>query len=307
MSLLDKLNTCNIANSTELHALLKDLLITIEHQGRKITSLESEHDNLRGNNQKLEERVRKCERYSSLFCLTFLGLPSEPQNPLPNVLNFINQQLGVPILQEDVAACHQLPGNDHIKPIIVKFLYAYQRDAVFANRFKLRQTHNHKVLIVERLPEEDRKVMDYAKTKEGLITSSNKCQVILKRKDSQDPWTAVNHMSDVDNFCINYTASKPRQNYIPQNNRNTSTIYCDAPNNTPNFANAPTRGTKRRNERFSEQLTSNNNNNLDSKMDRLMTMMETFITSGLSPSPPSKANKMSENDNLEAASTCGPV
>ena len=61
-------------------------------------------------------------------------------------------------------ACHCLPGKGRNRPIIVKFMYNHQRDAVWNKRFDfwddLTGNKNH---VNERLAEKDREIMIYCR------------------------------------------------------------------------------------------------------------------------------------------------
>ena len=132
MALKNELNSLDFSNQDNIKAFLGKLVDKIEYQDTIINSLEHENSNLREKQVSLEELVNELGRYSSKNCLTFLGLqPMEDKNPLSAVQNLLNKGLGLPIQAQDIGACHFLPSDYSVKPIIVRFIYDHQREFVW--------------------------------------------------------------------------------------------------------------------------------------------------------------------------------
>ena len=95
------------------------------------------------------------ERYSSKTCLNFHGL--DASDPWDAVFKVINNQMGIPINDVDLAACRFLPGAGR-RPITVKFSY-HHRDLIWYYEDiwkKLRNSAGKSIYKVERLTPTDR-------------------------------------------------------------------------------------------------------------------------------------------------------
>ena len=69
------------------------------------------------------------ERYSSFMCLTFHGVSDGGEYPAHSIVKIL-RSVNISIQPQDIVACHYLPGKGRNRPIIPKFLYNHQRDAV---------------------------------------------------------------------------------------------------------------------------------------------------------------------------------
>ena len=78
----------------------------------------------------LEYRTTELERFSKKTFLIFNSQDLGPeQNPVKAAFSVMNTILQVPVTQADLVACHGLR-RGHSVPVIVKFVYHWQRDLV---------------------------------------------------------------------------------------------------------------------------------------------------------------------------------
>ena len=276
MALKNELNSLDFSDQEKIKSFLGKLVDKIEYQDTIINSLEHENSNLREKQESLEELVNELGRYSSKNCLTFLGLlPMEDKNPLSAVLNLLNKGLGLPIQAQDIGACHFLPSDYSVKPIIVRFIYDHQREFVWNAREDIRQltgSSNRPVRVVQRLTEKDRDVLNYANSNK-LIVTTNKGKVLVKKSSTDQSWKYMKSRKDVDLLTW-------------ANSQNTSSS-----NVTPAEA-APT-GNPLKHKYVSTQNHYNRTSsyaNLESKLDTMIDKMSSFIeaVNGSGFSPPSK-------------------
>ena len=124
----------------------------------------------------------------------------EDKNPLSAVLNLLNKGLGLPIQAQDIGACHFLPSDYSVKPIIVRFIYDHQREFVWNAREDIRQltgSSNRPVRVVQRLTEKDRNGLNYSNSNK-LIVTTNKGKVLIKKSSTDQSWKYMKCRKDVD-------------------------------------------------------------------------------------------------------------
>ena len=130
MALLQKLSSTNLNDGNSIRSLLEQLIIPVDTQQNKIIGLRDENYRLLNDNYELEKRVTKLERYSSYMCLNFHGISDGGEYPVHSIVRIL-MSVQIFIEPQDIAACHYLPGKKgKNRPIIAKFLYKHQRDAV---------------------------------------------------------------------------------------------------------------------------------------------------------------------------------
>ena len=149
-----------------------------------------------------------------------------------------------------------------------------------------------RVYIVERLAEWDRDVVNYAKYQQLLVTTIS-CQPTRKIGES---WVQVNSKNDVDKVSnrhrsLEYDKSARRSsNFGPirQNDSNFSTGAFDL-NTETNISEPQILGTVRKG-------VPKRKLNGDEKLNKICTLLETVISTSLSPT--SKSNKLETLQNI---------
>ena len=96
LDLSKSLSQTNFGNPDQIKDLMTAFINHIEQQVYTISYLNSENDHLLSENSLIKDRVLKLERYSSKFCLIFLGLQTDG-DPLAAVLSIIRNVLRVSI------------------------------------------------------------------------------------------------------------------------------------------------------------------------------------------------------------------
>ena len=96
LDLSKSLSQTNFVNPDQIKDLMTALINRIEQQVNTISYLKSENDHLLSENSLIKDGVLKLERYSSKFCLIFLGLQTDG-DPLGAFLSIIRNVLRVSI------------------------------------------------------------------------------------------------------------------------------------------------------------------------------------------------------------------
>ena len=149
----------------------------------------------------LEYRTTELERYSRKTCLIFNSLDLGPeQNPVKAALLVINAILQVPVTKADLVACHGLR-RGHWVPVIVKFVYHWQRDLVWQKKKWLRDLKNSEgkfITLEEGLAPADRAIMQECR-KRKLKAVTIKQQVYILN-NNETGTIKVNSLKDLDNL-----------------------------------------------------------------------------------------------------------
>lgn len=179
------------------------LALQVAVQDAKLAKLENGQLDLTNEVTDLKSRMSKAERYSSKTCLTFYNMKLVTQSSTPEIaiLKVLNETLRIPISLSDLAACHFLPANGPVKPIIVKFIYHHHRDLAWNRRQMLSNFFTNKhlfkwpVYVKERLPELDRAIEREAFLK-GLKPVTKNCQVFVNGN------IPVNSIQELEDFVV---------------------------------------------------------------------------------------------------------
>ena len=154
-----------------------------------------------------------------------------------------------------------------------------------------------RVYIVERLAEWDRDVVSYAKDQQLLVTTNN-CQPSVKLGES---WVQVNFKNDVEKVSNRYSSleydksARRSSKFVPirRSDSKLSTGAFDL-NTETNVLEPQILGTVRRG-------VPKRKLNADEKLDKICTLLETVISTSLSP--PSKSNKLETLQNTSDEET----
>ena len=162
------------AASEEIQDLFFSLESIIVAQADMIKSLQIRQGNMEYD---LDKRMTDIERYSSWACLIFSNLPNAYMNGHPTdiIVRFINEVLQIPIAPKDISICHYL-GDPSRTPIICKFLYHWQRDAVYNRKFTFRDLKNAReyyTTISERLTKQHKEILFAARDMGAKATTRN--------------------------------------------------------------------------------------------------------------------------------------
>ena len=194
--------------------LMKRLLEKLDERDDRIKHLENEMTDL-------SKRVNQLERYSSKDCVVITNFPIQAQESLvSDVISFFAKYLRVTISPHAIKACHflgKLMGVAKPPPVIVKFVYFHDKDAVYAARKMLKGQKNpvngKSIFIYERLPKHDLEIKQLADSKD-MIVSTHNCQVAVLTKgvDGSTRYYNVNTKAQVENaeaWAIKRTAREP--------------------------------------------------------------------------------------------------
>ena len=164
----------------------------------------------------INDRLRATERYISKDCLVIKNPPFDPrdqQKLLDNLLDFFKKFLNINFMSEDrLKAYHILPRASmpaNLKePVIVKFVYFYDKDAIYAASKKKSFKNNSKtplngknIYVNERLPSFE---MDLKRAidKLGYVTVTKNCaiNVVCLDNDGNTKYVAINNLEDLKNL-----------------------------------------------------------------------------------------------------------
>ena len=155
----------------KLKEALNAMIHLIQSQDEKIKNLEQRQNNTdakiigkTNDIHDLQERVLTLERYSRKTCLVFIGIDN-PQNPIEEILNLLNNVMRLSVQPHDLAAIHPLSKSPK-SAMIVKFIYHYQRDLVWRRKSwlkEVRNCQNHLIIIEGTLAPADREIKNEAR------------------------------------------------------------------------------------------------------------------------------------------------
>ena len=284
MALLQKLSLTDLNNGDSVRLLLEQLIKQIDSQQNEIIELRGENDRLLYDNHELEKRVTKVERYSSFMCLTFHGVSDGGEYPVHSIVKIL-RSVNISIQPQDIVACHYLPGKGRNRPIIVKFLYNHQRDAVWNKRFDFwDDLTGNKIHVNERLAEKDREIMNYCRRDKNLLASTHKNQVQIKKYNSYGRWQPIDNKKDVDIYMgndISVTTDNEKYTDVIQNAADSDDVQYPK---SYSFLGTP--GKRKRNVAFRSPDSHESQNDIqERKLDKLCCLVEKLIESH---SPPPK-------------------
>ena len=161
--------------------------------------------------------------------MVITNFPITSQDSLvSDILSFFSKYLRVTIHPHAIKACHflgKLIGVAKPPPVIVKFVYFRDKDAVYAARTMLKGQRNHannkSIFIYERLPKHDLEIKQFAESKDMIVSTQN-CQVsvLTRGVDGASRYYNVNTKAQVENadaWAIKRTAREPaRQVHTPK-------------------------------------------------------------------------------------------
>ena len=164
----------------------------------------------------INDRLRATESYISKDCLVIKNPPFDPrdqQKLLDNLLDFFKNFLNINFMSEDrLKAYHILPRASmpaNLKePVIVKLVYFYDKDAIYANSKKKSFKNNSKnplngknIHVNERLPGFE-KDLKRAIDKFGYVTVTKNCAInaVFLNNDGNTKYVAINNLEDIKNL-----------------------------------------------------------------------------------------------------------
>ena len=201
-------------------------------------------------------------------------------DPWDAVLKIINEKMNIPIIDQDIGACHFLPGRHQRRAIIVRFIYDHHRELVWERKNSLQNVKNSQsgpIYIVERLTEADRKVMNYAK-EANIRTKTSKGQVYVDFYDNKNhsPWTPVHKPEDVDKVIHSLNSSQMGRHF-----------YAAPPSATHSY-----QGPSKMPDNVQMKDASGDQNNFE-RMFILLEKVIEKLDGGTSSSPPHKVRNQS--------------
>ena len=161
-SLKEKLQQIESSLDPKLFEFLLELVSNINEKDQVITTLQKEVCYL-------NKKVNELERYSSKVCIIILNLPlfSPNQSFVEDVVRLLDEQLQIKVMFSDIVACHSIApykGTEAPPPVIVKFVYFWQKDRAWSRKYRLKNYKNtingFPVCFRERLTKSERDLMD---------------------------------------------------------------------------------------------------------------------------------------------------
>ena len=171
---LDDIQRDNAALSRKLG----EKVSTIDDLQKKIDALEKSKKDLEIDLNNLEQHGRKCS-------VRIFGLRVQNQNYPQAVLQLLRERLKLDINMGDIVAAHPLPAksNNHIPPIIVKFLRPYNQEQVLRVRRNLKGSH---IGITEDLTRRNIQLLNRVKSSDNVVDAwTVKGQVWCKLADAR--------------------------------------------------------------------------------------------------------------------------
>ena len=136
------------------------------------------HNFLLHNKEDMEQHERKCS-------VRIFGLRVQNQNYPQAVLQLLRERLKLDINMGDIVAAHPLPAksNNHIPPIIVKYLRPYNQEQVLRVRRNLKGSH---IGITEDLTRRNIQLLNRVKSSDNVVDAwTVKGQVWCKLADAR--------------------------------------------------------------------------------------------------------------------------
>ena len=286
MALLQKFSSTDLSDGNSFRSLLEQLIIQVDTQQNEIIGLRDENDRLLNDNYELEKRNTKLERYSSYMCLNFHGISVGGEYPVQSIVRIL-RAVQIFIEPEDIAACHYLPRKKgKNRPIVAKFLYNHQIDAVWNKQFDLwDEWIGGKIYDNERLAEKDRDIFNYCRRETNLLTSTHKNHVQIKIPNSDTKWKPVENRKKVDVFMAKDISLHSGSHNVPTCGERD---FCEPDYSQINknyFSSVGTPGKRKRNVAFNSPSSQYNHSNgiHEEKIDKLCCLVEKLIERNSTP------------------------
>ena len=295
-SLNEKLQQIESSLDPKLFESLSELVSNINEKDQVITTLQKEVCYL-------NKKVNELERYSSKDCIIIQNLPllSPKQSLVEDVVRLLNEQLQIKVMSSDIVACHFLApykGTKDPPPVIVKFVYFWQKDRAWSRKYWLKNYTNpvngFPVYFRERLTKSDRDLMDYMHGL-GLKTATNNCvpQILIKTQNGIRKHNVVD-AADADEILESGKAVLMKESKkIPMNTHS----YSNDTSKTPNAKrNRPDSAKPTFDAEITNQLKMLRNESDPGKLKQYIDML-------VGDSPPAKSCNKSHEDETSSSGT----
>ena len=199
----------SVSTKNKLELEVNSLKNEVQILKNKTVEQEKEIKKLKGDQEKIDERLRAQERYSRKDCVLIVNPPFNAntcRDVTMESLKFFNKFLNIYITPDFIKACHIIPntgGPERMPTVICKFIRFPDKDAVFRERRKLRKARNHingkPIFLNELLPEIEAKIHAEANNR-NLITTTHNCSVsvLVNAGNDKTKFVKVNNVKDLD-------------------------------------------------------------------------------------------------------------